>query len=311
MITGICRFTKGEFSQDALDEVENKGNELYKDPVAPPSSGIVINTLDEIWDDMHGYNTGYVSNMATSYGQFNGPYDNPKADWTMAERGQGPYDSLNVWVEIEAAGDGSGCCEDKNRAVNARVELGYTRGYIRVGGVWQLYTVDGTRQTGGEDGYPNEGADSNYSRKTCDPDIYDWSVTSIRKTEPSGYYSLQPRGYKRWHGWVKKTSLPDYRDIEVIYGSVYVRLIVDDPSEEDDRNIADYVVHISGDIRKWSDEEGKNIYIGDVIISRYKKVPTNGDWIPISFITGFGENLTDTQRKAELAANPPPLFTTP
>ncbi len=306
MVTGISRFTKGAFNQDALDEVWNKGKETFRDPIPSPSSGIVFNTTDEIWDDMHERNTGWVSNMPGGSGQFNGPYDQPKADIPMQERGDGPYDRLNVWVEVEAGGTGAGCSEDINTATNTRVEIGYTRGFIRVGGKWQQYTLDGTQQKGEADGYPNQGSPSEHSREPCDITRYDWSITSIRRTEPSGYYSTQPRGYKRWHGWTQQTSIPHYSDIEVIYGSLYLRLIVDDtdPTKEDDRGSANYVAHTSCDIRM-TDSNGDSKYIGDVVISRYKQIPANGDWIPLSFITGLAGG------KAELEANPPPLFTTP
>ncbi len=295
MVTGISRFTKGEFNQDALDEVYNKGKELYKDPVAPPSSGIIYNTTDEIWSDMHDHNTGWVSNMPSGFGQFNGPYDNPNTDRPLQDIGYN-FDNANVWIEVEAGGNGSGCSPDINLATNTRVEIGWLYGYIKRNGVWSLFT-DAQRQLGDENGYPNQGGGSENSRNPCNKSLYDWSITSIRNTEPSGYYSVYPRGFIRWHGWSQQKNLSDPAGIEAIFATCYVRLIKGDPAGEDDRHLANFVVHASSDIRL----DGK--YVGDIGISRYRQILANGDWMPINFMTGM--------TKAELEANPPPIKTIP
>lgn len=263
-------------------------------PTVPASqSGVIPNSVDMIWADMHEKNTGWVSNMPSGYGQFDGPYNSTRTDTPLQELGY-TFDNLNIWIEVEAAGDGSSCSADINQATNTRVEIGWTYGYIKRNNVWSLFT-DAQQQIGSTAGYPvGVGGKSDTSRLPCNSDIYDWSITSIKKTENSGYLSVQPRGYKRWHGWAAQKTLSDPRGIQAVFGTCYVRLVLDDPSGPDDRHLANYVVHISSDARL------NGAYQTDIGISRYKKVPTNGDWMPINILTGM------TQQ--ELNSNPPPLY---
>jgi len=244
------------------------------------AQGVIPNCLDLIWEDMHDANTGWVSNMPSSYGQFQGPVLKDPQDYN--------FDNLNIWIEIEAAGDGSGCSDDINQATNTRVEFGWTRGYILRASTnqWEKFTESKT-QIGAAHG-PNA-----VFQRPCGK-VYAPEYMMSRIEESTGFRSVYIKGYWRWHGWAPQQTLPNPGDIKAIYGECSVRLIKDDPNGSDDRHLANFVTHIS------SDQRLDGVYRGDMGISRYKKV-TN-EWQPINFLSG---GIT----KAELEANPPPFST--
>ncbi len=297
MITGISRFTKGEFSQDALDEVWNKGRELYKDPVSPPASGFIPNSTDLIWYDMTVNNTVFPATMPSDYGQFNHPYMNSIRSNTV-------WTSLSPWFEIESQGTGGYCSADTNTATNTYVEIGYGRVSAMYNGEWRLVGVTEPNKHEGTK-YP-KGPDT-WERKGCRGDAwshilqYDWDV---RYTTAASRYAYYPK-YGYWfHGWstrfnpVYTNPVEDPRDVEAFTYTVYMRLTMIDPNGVDDRHLARFVAHSGVDF--WELEGEGNMY--DCGISRYRSI-TN-DWAPVNWIS---EDLT----KAELDANPPSFPTTP
>jgi hypothetical protein len=271
------------------------------EPAPPPVttdpgnlSGIIPNSIDMIWADNHYGNTGAVSNMPAGYGQF-GSMTTQSPPKRMSDLKT--WDNLNIWAEVEAAGDGTSCSIDINQATNTRVEIGWIRGYILRNGTWSKFT-EAKKQIGA--GHPSSSGDkASGSRLPCDASRYDYSkVSGIARTQPSGFYSVKPQGYIRWHGWAPQKNISNPGSVDAVFGEMYVRLVVDDPTKPDDRHLANYVVHISGDIRN----NGR--YVQDIGISRYKKV-TN-DWQPISIICGsiaYDKNL--------LEKNPPPFALEP
>ncbi len=327
MITGISRFTKGEFSQEALDEVYNKGKELYKDPVAPPSSGIIVATEDSIWEDMHGTNTGWCSNMPDSYDQFQGPV---RKNIT----GHGDWNNVNMWYEVEEAGDGFGCSLGISKSTNTRVEVGWKRGYALMDsktGDWFKY-IESKTEAGGS-AHPHCGqnnftwyrgsqrcdriGDSRFfniqiQHRACSGwppedqayvDKADGSLDfELGRIEPSsGFLSLRPQYYFRQHGWPGGFTFSDPSKVKAIYAEMYARLILHDPNGVDDRHLSKFVVHISADIRNKTPGQD-DVYIGDIGMTRYKTI-TN-DWQHFGFLTS---DLT----QAEFEANPPPFATVP
>ncbi len=304
MITGISRFTKGEFNQDALDEVYNKGKELYKDPIAPPSSGIIENSLDLIYEDMNGYNIGYVSNMPGwgeyGTGQLWGPVKGSVSNTN--------WDTLNIWIEIEAAQEETnfnevvGCGLDANKATNTRIEIAYIKGYRLDNGVWskfgEIYPTVANRVG---DYHPKASTNPMEFNRDCGLDEQDTGlthqslITNELRNEADGNISVKPEYYYRWHSWLPRVKTG--RGMDHIYGVTFLRLVVEDTNEPDDRHLANYVAHISSDKSVWS----PSAYVSDIGISRYKKV-TN-DWQPFNFTTDMTQ--------AELEANPPPFPTTP
>ncbi len=310
MVTGISRFTKGEFSQDALDEVYNKGKELYKDPIAPPSSGIIINTVDLMVDDMYGDNTGWVSNMPSSYGQFPGPVRKDFHDKTFGK--------MLIWLEVEEAGTGSSCSQGISNSTNTAVEVGYIRSFKKENDVWSQHIALQNMNTNGTgsqyqvngrwDGrycHPTNGIVPGRNDKDRQDDLWDnperrpsnfpFEPSIINPTTSSGYLSVAPARFYRFHGWTN-SSFIDQSALQCYYGMAYIRLILIDPEGEDDRHLANFVCHISSDVR--TDD---NDYIGDIGMSRYRKV-TN-DWACINFFSGLSES--------EFRSNPPPIITIP
>jgi hypothetical protein len=258
------------------------------EPTTPPTttdpvsiSGVIPNSVDQIWADMNEPNTGWVSNMPSGWGQFQGAVirdPSARSDW----------DNLNIWLEIEAAGDGSNCSTDINRAKNTRVEFGWTRGYIlrKSTNKWEKFT-ESKIQIGAA-----HGSNAVFQRP-CTNTYGD--STGLAQIEDSGFRSIYPKGYWRWHGWAPQQSITNPRDVKAIYGECYVRLIKDDPNGPDDRDLANFVAHLSSDFRT------ATTYAGDAGLSRYKKVTK--DWVAINFLTKM--------TKAELEANPPPFSLKP
>ncbi len=315
MITGICRYTKGEFSQDTLDEVWNKGKETFKDPIPPPSSGIIINTPELAWDDMHEANTGWVSHMPSSYGQFKGPV------LTTNWRGHS-FDKMLIWLEIEAGGNGNGCSPDTNPSTNTAVEVGYIRSYTKRNNQWELSLetknmsdqgTGGQYQVGGRwDGrkcLPIGGMVPGRDDVPTQDDLYDnperrevnypLSPSIVNVNTGNGYLSVSPARLHRFHGWTKSTYI-EQDGLQGYYGVAYVRLVLKDPDGIDDRQVSNYVGHIACDIRK----DPNNTYVNDIGMSRYKKITT--DWVAMNFFS-----FQETETKDEFLANPPPFSTTP
>jgi len=260
-------------------ESDPDGEVIYVDDVSFMVYGSEsFNSTDLIWADMHDANTGWVSNMPSSYSQFQGPVIKDPQDYN--------FDNLNIWIEIEAAGDGSGCSDDINQATNTRVEFGWTRGYVlwESTNEWEKFTESKT-QIGAAHG-PNVAFP-----RPCGKE-YAEEYTMSRIEDSTDFRSVYIEGYWRWHGWAPQQTLPDPDDIKAIYGECSVRLIKDDPNGSDDRHLANFVTHISSDRRL------DGVYKGDMGISRYKKV-TN-EWQPINFLSG---GIT----RAELETNPPPF----
>ncbi len=320
MVTGISRFTKGEFSQVALDEVWNKGRELYKNPTPPPSSGIQLNSVEMIWNDMHDGNTGQpvASSMAVEYVQ--GPtfrqfmYVNPpEEDWSK----------INAWFEIEeGAGDyPQECAPTQNFASNTMVEITApvlswqklgTAGdgkFSNAGDWYELEKSGGTIVSGGK--FPAEHGGGFSKERGCPWDTTGEVYNDIREQnsnyEPemgriNGNYLYKPNYYWWYHGWTAQYHInPDI--INAVFSMIWVRVILIDPNGEDDRHRSNYVVHACADKKN---SNGGIVGGGQEVggISRYKKIPTNGDWMPTNWITGWID-------EASLIANPPPFPTTP
>lgn len=251
-------------------------------------SGVIPNSLDLIWADMHEANTGWVSNMQSAYLQFQGPDFRNVNDAT--------YDTHNIWIEVEAAGDGSSCSTDINKATNTRVEIGWTRGYMLKNGTWSKFT-EAKQQIGAAHPTTNMNFPSRGCGATFENIINanrEYMSTNISRTEPSGFRSVKPQHYFRWHGWAPRV---DVSPVTAVYGVVYVRLIVDNPNLPDDRHLANYVAHIGSDRQILSPAS----YVAGTGISRYKRI-TN-DWQPLNFLTEMS--------RADFESNPPPLISTP
>ncbi len=316
MVTGISRFTKGEFSQTALDEVWNKGRETYKDPIPPPSSGVEINSLDRIWEDMLGENTGQPAASSMSYGYVQGPLfiQEIKEDIDY-EEGE-LWARINAWFEVEE-GCGSGyqeCQLTHNQSTNTRVEVkpmwlmwqDLSGGHFGDGD-WHILT-DGTGYIGGQE-FPGEHGNPEFDK---DRGCHVPEVEAIREAtkgyspeqgiNDAGNYLYLPNHYWWYHGWTRQQTI-DHTQFNAIYACAFVRLVLIDPDGVDDRHLADYVIHLASDKK---DENGGTFATGIDTggRSRYRQILTNGDWMSINWLTGWVD-------EASLAANPPPFPATP
>ncbi len=343
MITGISRFKKGEFNQAAIDEVYNKGKELYKDPVSPPSSGVILNTKESIWDDMT--TSAEVSAPATA-AEFNKGPIWKNGDYTPPPSGTGivrnPNDvskgynpgppgafttcpdwrKCNVWFEVEedAGPPVKWCAPSINQAVNSMVEISGLYGYwLDYDGNWHELWKNKKTFAGGR--YPR--SNMNYVGRGCTEEAWE-TYNDIRMLYPDyepkygftndGNSLIRPAHYWRVHMWAEGAiEVPQLWDntggkstppgqMKGYYTCAWARLVLVDPDGTDDRHIARYIWHVSGDARSSDSTPACDSDIGG--ISKYKLVPQNGDWEAVNMIVG---DLTE----AEFMANPPPFPTTP
>jgi len=263
------------------------------------TSGIIPNSVDQIWADMNEPNTGWVSNMPSGFGQFKGP-----AQKTLPRVGS-IVDHMNMWIEVEAGGSGSGCSVDTNIATNTRVEIGTIRMYTLRNNKWSLFSKTKNTKTNKSGAiHPHRGVAMS---RGCALDEYDvnqhfthhtlMSGEYSQRTNTNGFLEYRPEYYYRWHAWDRGGNVTPLSTLQAIFGTVYMRLVKDDPNGIDDRKQANYVAHIASDARY----DGGTKYRGDVGISRYKKI-TN-DWVAVNFYSYQSERPT----KAEIEANPPPI----
>ncbi len=305
MITGISRFTKGEFSQAALDEVWNKGRELYKPVVAPPASGVIPMTADIIWDDSYyppqqfpcahnewGY--GYLNRSETPSKSFH-PEENPVAGWVAS----------NVYWEIcERAIKDRSCEFSQSQSTNTWVQgHGCSYYYLREGETeWDtLFEGRAPKYGHGQDNPP----DGSY--KSCEnQDVMDWmdedrykqvffSVGGVDYYKPTGGGSFP-------HPWSDAIDFPpehDVRDIVAISAQVYLRLVQIDLNLPNDFHLCEYVSYSGTDSK---DAEGKNTY-NIAVQGHFRSIDKSGKWAPFGVVAGIPD-------KATFDANPPPLAPT-
>ena len=289
LILQITVLMAADFTMSKSGTLTKESTTTSTQPVAtvPPvsQSGIIPNSVDQIWEDMNGANTGWVSNMPSGFGQFQGPVS---VNLPLLN----DYNTVNMWLEVEAAGNGSSCSPDINTAVNTRVEIGWTRIYIKRNGVWTHPFPDRQLDIGAK--HPT--ADNLFAgNRGCTNVVFGPTTYQMQRVEPSGFYSVKPMYNYRWHAWNPGGNVTPISGIQAVYGVVYMRLIVEDPSKADDRHLANYVAHIASDRRM------DGTYVGDIGMSRYKKI-TN-DWVAFNFFTYM--------TKDNLLTTPPPIILEP
>ena len=271
-------------------------------PTVPASeSGIIPDSVDQIWADMNEANTGWASATNAGQPQFQGAFHRNPADLH-------DFEGFNIWTEVELAGNGTSCSPYINKAVNTAVEIGYTRGWwLDQKGAWhpmnqlkvQNEWITIPRMQGGTP--YNERRDCS---DTAYPLIYQermnnyLTYTPIKGLSASGFRLVRPDHYFRYHGWNSRTIPSNPDDVKAVFGQIYFRLVLIDPNGIDDRDKAEYIVHIASD--RFAPDMGRTL--GTLSISRYKKVTK--DWVSINI-------LSDGITKAQLTANPPPFSLVP
>ncbi len=272
----------------------------------PPVGGIETNTIEAMWADMREQNTGWVSNMKSSIGQFDGPYDYP--DQGIKDTN---FDSVNMWLEIEEAGDGSGCSERISQSSNTMVEIGSIYQYLYQNGVWRLGAELKNTQTPSDKGGNHPHASNAMSRdchldeSQVEPLFEHWDLVESEyavRTNSNGFIEYMPDYYYRYHCWNPGGLGSDPgSEVDGVLGCCFVRLVLKDPNGVDDRHLAEFVGHLGSDIRN----DGS--YIGDIGINRYKKI-TN-DWVAMNFHSWRLDIKPNSV--AELAALNPPIILEP
>ncbi len=276
------------------------------------TSGIIHNSVDLIWEDMHGETD--VCPVATgSMGQTRGPVFRGAIHTKNLEL----WTRSNAWYEVEEdAGKGNYCSLSINEAINVNVEVGRIMGaWLDTSGIWHVLTdsiIDGFR------GKQNPRNTLFASSRACSTAVaaefdqlrqkyYDYEVLKGQTAE--GHPIVDPKYAWRYHGWSHQAGPIDKPTIKAIFVSAYARLVLKDPNGVNDMDKARYIIHVSSDKKKddgtscmHKDADGNWIDCGWGVagISRYKLIPQNGDWMPVNFLDGF---IT----KEELDANPPPF----
>ncbi len=304
MVTGISRFTKGEFNQDALDEVWNKGKELNKDPVAPPSSGIILNSTDLIWSDMNDYPDVFPAGTSSSYGFFNGTGYSNNLDGV---KGLPDWGSINAWNEIEDSATGEiSCGQCAGTSTNTQVELSDMFAWYLDGDVWHQYSGVGTGLGGSERPNPNQTFPNDRGcpgSEVMDEKIAYDSYNTLQSENPM---MIRPAHFQRWHGWATNPRcLINKQTIQAVYVMQFTRLVQIDPNQPNDFHLAKFITHVGGDAKTSSGgwcENCTGCNLGG--ISNFKLVPVNGDWMPTNYLVGVYD-------RAALEANPPPFPTSP
>ncbi len=310
MVTGISRFTKGEFNQNALDEVWNKGKETFKDPIPPPSSGVELNSAQLIWDDMHEAPTGYPVATPSNFGSFPGAVYRPEITGVQPD-----WKKIQGWGEIEAGTSYlNGCGQETGTSVNTQVELSpiYVQVCLYSTNQWVITRVNGADPLDGGiyPGSPHGNPDLP-SARPCYDAIFDETrrANDTYKVDKgrtdTGTQLYYPRFYYLEHYWALNGGITvDQYDIKSVYVCQFSRLSKIDPNGVDDFHLANFVTHLSAD-RKQANGSAMPAELRDINgISRYKTVPQSGDWMPMNSLSGFAT-------EAEFLANPPPFPTTP
>ncbi len=306
MVTGICRFTKGEFNQAALDEVWNKGRELYKPEVAPPASGVVPMTADVIWNDSYyppqqfpcahsEFNYGYLNRQHTPSKTFRPGPENGSDDWVKS----------NVYWEIcERAVKDESCAYSQSTSTNTWVQAhGCSYYYLRSGqSEWD--TLFEGHPPKYDHGQTNPPASQPY-KKCTNPELMDW-MDSTRGDQiyfhKDGIDYYKPSGGGSYpHPWADVVHFPEghVKDIIAVCAQMYVRLVQIDMNEPNDFEDTEYVTYCGTDSKK---ADGYRAY--DIAVQgHFRSIDKSGKWVPFGVIAGIPD-------KATFDANPPPLAPT-
>ncbi len=244
-------------------------------------------------------------------------------EWTLS----------NLWWESDMQLlSPNGCTTAETTATNSCLEVSIGRlhllsnmGFPNDQSKWEW-------EYNGDSGSAFTGGPVNHSGRGCDPDT---DFVSLRNTMPAdfnlssgednvgvdkinvrrlpnGNIQVNPINGYRYHAWGSDLLAPtDGGTVECIYGCYWFKISLIDPNGVDDRDLYNQIVHVASDIRNdahlfpaccptWS--------VGS--LSRYKKVPNNGDWIPVNFISfrsnsAYNNEPHQTTLQRIIDVNPP------
>ncbi len=265
-------------------------------PTSTAVAGVVPNSMDLIWADAFGTNQGDPAYVSKYYPLFSAVPRTFPLD--------GSFPKTNGWYEIMEGGDGTSCGYTTNAATNTVVEVGRISAWIyyEVGG-WVQYLNTTTRAGMNQpnaSGDPYATVEGYYGCPTTGGAM---RLSHMGYDTKAGFSAAGLGLYKPnyawiWHGWGDPQVTIDYsKNPKAVLVTMYARLVVQNPSLPDDRDKANYVIHISADKKS-----STGITTGDIGISRWKRITK--DWQPINFLTGGWT-------KAQFQATNPPITTNP
>lgn len=241
--------------------------------IHPPSSfsaSQTVNSIETIISDMKLPHEGRPHGVPTSYGWTKGP---------RMESGNDPaaFGAIIAWGQVYEDAEG-------NPAKNTRVQLKDIKAYLlsKKDGKWRL--IQNSRDVAG----------AAYREDF----VGDINKPADIRNEADGSVSVKAGGGYNFHFWPSTGRAPmDPDDIGGVFTTVRARLIIDDPTQPDDRAKARYLLNMGGDYwlnlnAKWDNwTTNKGIAMG-----RFKYVKP--EWQAF--------NMT-TLSEDEIRRNQPPL----
>ncbi len=241
-----------------------------QDAAVQSTSGIESNPLQVLIDDTTLPHDAKPAGVPDYYDWAQGPvthYGNtPPSNFT----------AMTAWGQLYEA-------EGGNPATNTRVQLDGIQTYVlsKATGQWTLL------QDAAIEGAAFRADYANNANKPAG--LRDEGDGSISVMAGNGYNFLF------WPKAVRATIDPS--DIAGVFTKVDARLILDDPSQTDDRHTAEYVLNMGGDYWLSPEAQWDNFKSnGSIAMGRFKRV--SADWQSFTMTTLTAEQLQD---------NPPPL----
>ncbi|MBW4653539.1 MAG: hypothetical protein KME20_10975 [Kaiparowitsia implicata GSE-PSE-MK54-09C] len=252
--------------------IESMGADVAdaQDAAVQSTSGLDPNPLQVLIDDATLPHDAKPAGVPDYYDWAQGP---------VTHYGSTPpsnFTAMTAWGQLYEA-------EGGNSATNTRVQLDGIQTYVlsKATGQWTLLQDAAI-----------EGAafQTDYANNTNKP--------AGLRDEGNGSISVMAGDGYTFHFWpkaVRATINPT--DIAGVFTKVDARLILDDPSQADDRHTAEYVLNMGGDYWLSPEAQWDNFKSsGGIAMGRFKKV--SADWQSFTMTTLTAEQLQD---------NPPPL----
>ena len=242
-------------------------------PNPPTTSSGTINSIQQIADDMALPHEGYPHGVPSGWDWAQGPVVRPDANNPSTN-----FTAATGWFQVYRDTSDS-------QDTNTRVQVRNPKVWFKLKSTDQWKLMSGTPGVDGAFYVENFANDSN-------------TASNAMNLSDGSSAAKLAHGHN-WHFWPSSGRFSiDSTDIAGIVVTVQARLIVDDPSQTDDRDVAKYILDAGGDYwlslsAAWQADYSANKDFG---IARFKYV-TN-DWRAF--------NLT-TLTLQELQANPVPI----
>ncbi len=238
----------------------------------------VVNTVDDVVNDMTGYHEGCLEGQPTGF-SWN---KQPEADNPVPPSG---YDAMTYWGVIYA--DCAG-----NPATNTRVQVANIKAYVLLKSTnsWQLIQSQGSLAGC----YYTE----DWSSNDCSFDIRNESVGQ----------SIKPKSNMAAHFYAGDAR-PTYNNSDVIglFVTADARLIVDNPNLPDDTSIAKLLMDVGGDW--WQSPSAPYPNNAQVGLGKFKYLTTT--WRAFNMILTKDSYVPPPPGEASHTINPTPIIDNP